>query len=203
MANFTFYTNPESRSVVIEWMLAELGLDCERVVLEFGTSMKSPEYLAINPFGKVPTLVDDGVVIYETAAICAYLADKYADKHLAPALNDPKRGLYYRWLFMAAGPWEAANINQFLNVDVAPEQEISVGYGSYSTTYQAIIQGLSQAKPYLCGEQFTAADVYVGAGVLWELKMGTLQPHPEILRYAEALQQRPSLAKIAAMFAQG
>lgn len=200
MNQMTFYTNPESRSVVVEWLLAELEIDCTRVTLDYGTSMKAPEYLAINPFGKVPALIDGDLVIYETAAICAYLADKYSDKGLAPALDDPKRGLYYRWLFLAAGPWEAANVDRLLKVAIAPEQEMFVGYGNYNTLYQAVIKGLTEAQPYLCGAQFTAADVYVGAGILWELKMGTLQPHPEILRYVDNLRLRPSLQTIAATF---
>jgi len=99
------YTNNFSRGVVVDWLLIELGIECERIEVAFQTEMKTPEYLKINPFGKVPVLVDGDVVVYELDAICAYLADKFADKGLAPALNDPKRGVYYRWLFFISGPW--------------------------------------------------------------------------------------------------
>ncbi|MFX6213611.1 glutathione S-transferase N-terminal domain-containing protein, partial [Acinetobacter baumannii] len=112
--------NKESRGVVIDWLLVELGVECERIEVAYRTEMKSPEYLKINPFGKVPVLVDGDVVIYELGAICAYLADKFSDKGLAPALNDPKRGLYYRWLFMMAGPWEAAGVDKALGIKVSP-----------------------------------------------------------------------------------
>ncbi|MFH4276097.1 glutathione S-transferase family protein, partial [Acinetobacter baumannii] len=88
------------------------------------------------------------------------------DKGLAPALNDPKRGLYYRWLFMMAGPWEAAGVDKALGIKVSPEQKMFVSYGDYNDAYQALIQGLSEANPYLCGEQFTVADVSVGAMLL-------------------------------------
>lgn len=192
MSQMTFYTHPYSRSRVVEIMLTELDVDCQRVQLEFGTTMKSPEYLAINPFGKVPTLVDGEVVIYELAAICAYLADKYADKNLAPALNDPKRGLYYRWLFMIAGPWAMATNDQALGVTVNHEQERSVGYGNYDTVYQALVTGLTQSSPYLCGEQFTAVDVFVGSHLIFLLSLDKLQPHPEITRYTDLLKHRPS-----------
>ena len=105
------YTNSFSRGVVVDWLLLELGIECERIEVAFKTEMKTPEYLQMNPFGKVPVLVDGDIVIYELGAICAYLADKFIDKGLAPALNDPKRGLYYRWLFFGAGPFAAASDN--------------------------------------------------------------------------------------------
>lgn len=192
MNNMTLYTNPQSRGLVVETLLTELGVDCQRITLEYNTSMKSAEYLAINPFGKVPTLVDGDVVIYELAAICTYLADKYADKGLAPALDDPKRGLYYRWMFMIAGPFSMAITDQTLGVTISKEQERSVGYGNYDTVYQALIQGLEQTAPYLCGEQFTAADVFVGRFLLFMLSVGSLKPHPTITRYTNTLLQRPS-----------
>lgn len=197
MNNMIFYTNPQSRSRVVEILLTELGVDCKRITLEYGTSMKSAEYLAINPFGKVPALVDGDVVIYELAAICAYLADKYADKGLAPALNDPKRGLYYRWLFMTAGSLSNALTDQMLGVNISKEQEKSVGYGNYDTAYQALIRGLEQATPYLCGEHFTAADVFVGSFLLYMLNFGGLKSHPAITQYTHTLLQRPSFKTVS------
>lgn len=192
MSQMTLYTNPQSRGRVVEILLAELGVDCQRIQLEYGTSMKAPQYLAINPFGKVPTLVDAGVAIYELPAICAYLTDKYADKGLAPALNDPKRGLYYRWLFMFAGPWAMASTDKALGVSVPKDQEGSVGYGNYDTAYHALITGLAEASPYLCGEQFTTADIYVGSYLLFLLSIGRIEPHANILNYVNGLKDRPS-----------
>ncbi|MCG5226381.1 glutathione S-transferase family protein [Acinetobacter pittii] len=187
------YTNKESRGVVIDWLLVELGVECERIEVAYKTEMKSPEYLKLNPFGKVPVLVDGDVVIYELGAICAYLADKFSEKGLAPALDDPKRGLYYRWLFVMAGPWEAAGVDKALGIEVSPEQKMFVGYGDYNDAYQALVQGLSEANPYVCGEQFTAADVSVGAMLLWQLKMGAIESHPAITRYVETIKQREGL----------
>ena len=197
----TLYTNTQSRGVVVDWLILDLGIEVERIEVAYGTEMKSPEFLKLNPFGKVPVLVDGDVVIYELDAICAYLADKFSEKGLAPALNDPKRGLYYRWLFFGAGPFAAASDNEHLNVQVAPEQKMFMGYGDYQDTYQALIQGLEQASPYLCGSQFTAADISLGAMIMWQLKMNLLQPHPAIERYVVAIQQRESLKNNPALFA--
>ncbi|ENU22524.1 hypothetical protein F993_02978 [Acinetobacter proteolyticus] len=194
------YTNNFSRGVVVDWLLIELGIECERIEVAFQTEMKAPEYLKINPFGKVPVLVDDGIVVYELDAICAYLADKFADKGLAPALNDPKRGVYYRWLFFISGPWEAASTNKMLGVDVAPDQKSSVGYGDYQDAYNAFVQGLSEVDLYLCGKQFTAADVTVAAMLFWQLKMGEIESHPAIEHYLENIKQRPSYQKFAEFF---
>ena len=187
------YTNQQSRGVVVEWLFLELGVEYERIELAYNTTMKAPEYLKINPFGKVPTLVDDTVVIYELGAICAYLTDKFAEKQLAPALNDPKRGVYYRWLFFTSGPWESLTVDQMRGVHIQPEQKMFVGYGDYNDAYQALVQGLREANPYVCGEQFTAADVSVGAMLLWQLKMKTIESHPAITRYVETIKQREGL----------
>lgn len=196
----TLYTNTQSRGVVVDWLILDLGIAVERKEIAYGTEMKSPEFLNINPFGKVPVLVDGDVVVYELDAICAYLADKFFDKGLAPALDDPKRGLYYRWLFFAAGPFAAASDNQHLQINVTAEQKMFMGYGDYADTYQALVKGLSQVSPYLCGEQFTVADISLGAMLMWQLKMGYLKSHPAIERYVEAIQQRESFQKNPALF---
>ena len=179
----TLYTNTQSRGVVVDWLILDLGIEVKRIEVAYGTEMKSPEFLKLNPFGKVPVLVDGDVVIYELDAICAYLADQFSEKGLAPALNDPKRGLYYRWLFFGAGPFAAASDNEHLNVQVAPEQKMFMGYGDYQDTYQALIQGLEQAM------------------IMWQLKMNLLKPHPAIERYVLAIQQRESLKNNPALFA--
>ncbi|WP_340600874.1 glutathione S-transferase family protein [Acinetobacter sp. HZNU-JH01] len=194
------YTNSFSRGVVVDWLLIELGIECERIEVAFDTEMKTPEYLKINPFGKVPVLVDDDVVIYELGAICAYLTDKFVEKGLAPALNDPQRGVYYRWLFFISGPWEAAATDRMLGVGVNPEQKSSVGYGDYDDAYNAFVIGVGEAAPYLCGEQFTTADVLVAAMLFWQLKMEEIQPHPAIARYLDHVSKRPSYEKFAEFF---
>lgn len=194
------YSNAQSRGLVIEWLLIELGAEFEKIELAYHTEMKSEFYLKINPFGKVPTLVDGDVVIYEMPAICAYLADKFFDQGLAPALDDPKRGLYFRWLFFAAGPWDAATTDRALKVEITDEQKMHIGYGNFQDTYTALIQGLEQAQPYLCGEQFTVADVFVGSMLFWQLKMAEIESHPAIGKYLNSIKNRKNLRNNQALF---
>ncbi len=111
-----FYTNPMSRGRTVRWMLEEVGQPYRTELLDYAGAMKAPGYLAINPMGKVPALTHGASVVTEGSAICAYLADAFPDAGLAPPMGDPRRGTYYRWLFFAAGPFEAAVINQVLGV---------------------------------------------------------------------------------------
>lgn len=194
------YSNAQSRGLVIEWLLIELGAEFEKIELAYHTEMKSESYLKINPFGKVPTLVDGDVVIYEMPAICAYLADKFFDQGLAPALDDPKRGLYFRWLFFAAGPWDAAMTDRALKVEITDEQKMHIGYGNFQDTHTALIQSLEQAQPYLCGEQFTVADVFVGSMLFWQLKMAEIESHPAIEKYLNSIKNRKNLRNNQALF---
>ncbi len=194
------YSNAQSRGLVIEWLLIELGAEFEKIELAYHTEMKSESYLKINPFGKVPTLVDGDMVIYEMPAICAYLADKFFDQGLAPALDDPKRGLYFRWLFFAAGPWDAATTDRALKVEITDEQKMHIGYGNFQDTYTALIQGLEQAQPYLCGEQFTVADVFVGSMLFWQLKMAEIESNPAIEKYLNSIKSRKNLRNNQALF---
>ena len=123
-----FYTNPRSRGAIVRWMLEEVGQPYETQILDYGTTMKAPEYLALNPMGKVPAIVHDGVVVTEGAAICTYLAETFPEAGLAPTAAE--RGAYYRWMFFGAGPVEAAVTNKALGVQVPPERKGAVGYGS-------------------------------------------------------------------------
>ena len=184
-----FYTNPMSRGRIARWMLEEVGRPYRTEVLEYASSMKSPEYLAINPMGKVPAIRHGATVVTECAAICAYLADAFPEAGLAPALGD--RGAYYRWLFFAAGPVEAATTNRSLGVVAAPEREMMVGYGSYETTMAVLEQAVSQAD-YIAGDQFTAADVYVGSQIGFGLRFGSLEKRPAFLSYWERISSRPA-----------
>lgn len=188
------YGNQESRSVVLQWLFLELGVEYEYVELAYHTQMKAPDYLSINPYGKVPTLVDDNVIIYEMAAICAYLADKFNESGFAPALNDPKRGLYYRWLF-TVDLWANASSHHHLGVQIQPEQTMYMEYGDYETAYQALIKGLAEASPYVCGQQFTVADIYLSSFLLFQLKFNQIQPHPQIEKYLKPIREREMLKK--------
>lgn len=161
-ASLTFYTHPMSRGRTARWMLEECGVPYDTVLLEYGTTMKAPDYLAINPMGKVPALRHGQAVVTEVAAICAYLADLFPDKSLAPAVGTPARAAYYRWLFFCAGPLESAATAKALNLLAPNERAAMVGYGSYADVMNTLEQAVSQG-PYLCGDHFTAVDLYVGA----------------------------------------
>jgi glutathione S-transferase len=154
----TFYTHPMSRGRIARWMLEEVGHPYETVVLHYGTSMKSPDYLAVNPMGKVPAIRHCDVVVTETAAICAYLADAYPDTGLAPPSGNARRGPYYRWLFFAAGPVEAAVTAKSMGLLAPADKKAMAGYGSFEEVVDTLERGISEG-PYLCGDQFTAADV--------------------------------------------
>jgi glutathione S-transferase len=143
MAELVLYTNPMSRGRIARWMLEEIGAPYRTEILDYGTTMKAPAYLTINPMGKVPAIRHGDTVVTECAAICAYLADAFPDAKLAPAPAD--RGSYYRWLFFAAGPLEAAVSDRALGVEVPPEKQMMVGYGSYALTMDTLEKAVSAA----------------------------------------------------------
>ena len=186
-----FYTNPMSRGRIVRWMLEEVGRPYRTEVLDYGTTIKGPEYLRINPMGKVPALRHGDTVVTEAAAICCYLADAFPDAGLAPPPADRLRGPYYRWLFFAAGPLEAAAVNAALGVTVPPERKAMVGYGDLPDMLSAIEDALA-GRDYLVGNRFTAADVYVGSNIGWGMRFGTLEKRPELERYFERLIARPA-----------
>lgn len=185
--NLTFYTNPMSRGQIARWMLEEVGCEYETVILEYGDSMKSPAYLAINPMGKVPTIKHGDVVVTECAAICAYLADAFPEASLAP--NPSDRASYYRWLFYAAGPVEAAVTNKSLGYEVSLDQERMAGYGNYDRVI-SVLDNLLQEYPYVIGDSFSAADVYLGSHIVWGMEFGTIEPRPAFEQYATRVQSR-------------
>ncbi len=189
------YSNPQSRGTIAQWMLEEVGVPYRLEVLEYGEAMKTPDYLAINPMGKVPALRHGQTVVTEGAAICAYLADAFPDAGLAPAPGD--RGAYYRWLFFSAGPAEAAITNKMLGTEVSEEQEKMVGYGTYDLVVSTLEQAVSTGN-YVAGPTFTAADVYVGAQIGWGMRFKTLPPRPAFERYWTRLADRPACKKIMA-----
>ena len=191
-----FHTHPRSRGRVVRWMLEELGVGYHTEVHEYGETVKAAEYLAVNPMGKVPAIRHRGTVVTETAAICAYLADAFPDAGLAPPAG--ARGAYYRWLFFAAGPLEAAVTNRFLGFEVPADKEGMVGYGNF----QAVMDTLEHAvggKRHLAGERFSAADVYVGSHVGWGLEMGSIEARGAFADYWARLRDRPARRRADAL----
>ena len=185
-----FYTNPMSRGRIVRWMLEEVGRPYRTVVLDYGTTMKAPEYLAINPMGKVPAVVWRGVTVTECAAICAWLADACPEAGLAPALGDPARGTYLRWLFFASGPLEAAVTARSLGLLAPPDKAAMAGYGSFDQVVDALETAVSGDGPWILGERFSAADVYVGSQIGWGLQFKTLPERDAFKAYAGRLLQR-------------
>ncbi|WP_417232243.1 glutathione S-transferase family protein [Brevundimonas sp.] len=189
-----FYTNPMSRGRIVRWMLEELGQPYRTEVLEYGTTMKAPAYLAINPMGKVPAVAWRGVVVTECAAICAWLADAFPKAGLAPAFDDPARGPWLRWLFFAAGPLEAAVTAKSLGLLAPADKAMQAGYGSFESTIDTLETAVARG-PYILGDRFSAADVYVGSQIIWGLMFRTLPERPAFKAYADRLSTRPAAVR--------
>jgi glutathione S-transferase len=188
------YTNPMSRGRIARWMLEEIGQPYKVEVVDYGTTMKSPAYLAINPMGKVPALRHGDAVVTETAAICAYLADAFPQARLAPPPGDRLRAPYYRWLFFSAGPVEAATSNKALGFVVPPERERMIGYGSFAQVMDALEAAVSRGD-YLVGNSFTAADVYVGSQIGFGMIFGTMEKRPAFEKYWQGISSRPAMTR--------
>jgi glutathione S-transferase len=187
----TLYHSAPSRSMVARWMLEEVGEPYEIRVLDLKKGeQKRPEYLAVNPMGKVPALVHDDVVVTEVAAICCYLADAFPKAGLAVPVGDRQRGTYLRWLFFGPGCLEAAIIDRMLKREGGNPG--SLGYGDFDTTMDVVAKAVS-ARPYIAGERFTAADVVIGSSILWGMDLVKIVPErPEFRAYVQRLNQRPA-----------
>jgi glutathione S-transferase len=185
----TFYTNPQSRGRITRWMLEEVGEPYETVALQYYTSMKSPEYLSVNPMGKVPALVHDGKVVTENAAICTYLAMTFPDA----GLMAEDKAAYFRWMFFAAGPLEQAVVNASFGWLTKDQQDKRrAGYGDLHDVVQALTGHLA-ANEYIADGRFTAADVYVGSQIGWGMQFGTIPANETLAAYWDRLKDRPAL----------
>jgi glutathione S-transferase len=191
----TLYTHPQSRGRIARWALEEAGVAYETQAVEYGTTMKGEDYLSVNPMGKVPAIVHNGHIVTECAAICAYLAEAFPEAGLAPGAGE--RADYYRWLFFAAGPVEQAVTNNHAQFVPSPEQGRMFGYGSFDATVDVLEKAVS-AHPYIAGDRFTAADIYVGSAVGWGTMFGTLPKRPAFLDYFARLSSREAFQRAAA-----
>ena len=192
-APLRFFYHPQSRARMVRWMLEECDAVYEPVRLEFGGTMKSPDYLALNPMGKVPALQHGNTMVTETGAILAYLADLYPEKKLAPALGSAERGSYYRWLFLVAGPVEAvstAKAEGWLQ-NQTERQALSAGFGRFDDVLRSLQLAVA-GKRYACGDHFTAADLYLASYIGWSMQEGSLPSLPAFQDYALPLLQRPA-----------
>ena len=184
------YYHPMSRAVTTHWMLTELNAPHEQIVVDFLAGENStPEYRAINPMGKIPALVDDGVVVTETAAICAYLADKFPEKGFAPPPTSTARARYYRYLFFAGTTLEPMfSVHQMGITDYSPQ---SVGWGDLERC-TATIESLVPDTDWAMGTQFTTADVVFGGTLDFFVQLGWLkEPTAKVANYVRRIKDRP------------
>jgi glutathione S-transferase len=168
-------------------MLEEVGQPYDTEIMDFASTMKGDAYRAINPMMKVPAIVHRGQLVTEGAAIIAYLADVFPDVGLGP--RDEEKADYYRWMFFAAGPIEQAVTNKAAGFEPTPERGRMFGYGRFDLAVNTLADHLAN-RPFVCGDRFTAADVYVGSQVLWGTQFGTMPSLPPFLAYGERLSVR-------------
>lgn len=189
MARFLFYTHPMSRGQIARWALHETGADYEQRLVEYGP--RPADFLAHNPMGKLPTIVDrhggGERVVTEAAAICHYLAEMHPEAGLLP--RDDEKADYFRWLLFAAGPVEQAVTARSMGWEVPGDKEMMVGFGNFDRVVDTLAKWF-ETHDYVCGDRFTMADVYVGAQVDWGQAFGTIPPRPALEAYAERLRAR-------------
>jgi glutathione S-transferase len=198
LADLTLYHAAPSRSSIARWMLEELGEPYDLHVLSLAKGeQQAPDYLAVNPMGKVPALKHGDAVITEAAAICTYLADEFPQAQLNVPVGDPRRGTYLRWLFFAPSCIEPAITDRAFPRKEEPRRGM-LGYGDFDTV-MAVVAGAVEPGPYLMGEQFTAADVVLGSTLRWGMMFGILPKRPEFVAYVGRLEQRPALKRAVAL----
>ncbi|MEO7097517.1 MAG: glutathione S-transferase family protein [Polyangiales bacterium] len=191
----TLYHHPFSRAATTIWTLEEIGEPYElRYVDIMAGKQKSPEILALNPMGKLPTLTDGDEVVTENAAIALYLADRYASGRLAPRLDDPKRATYLRWSLFAPSVIEPGSLAKASKWEFKPSQ---AGWGDHETMMTAMESALG-GRDFILGDQFSIADVIFGGTVRFMLRFGMLEPRPLFTAYNDRLALRPALQKAEA-----
>ena len=189
----TLYHNPQSRSAGARVLLEALGVDYAVVPIDFASGQnRTPEFLAINPLGKLPTLVHDGAVVTEQVAITIYLADRFSAGQLAPALDDPLRGPYLRWLAFYGACFEPALVDHaYKREPIVPS---AAPYRDYDTVIAMVADQLARG-PWLLGERFTAADVLWGTALRWTTGFGIVPKLPVITDYIERVSANPAFVR--------
>ncbi|WJR78300.1 glutathione S-transferase family protein [Bradyrhizobium sp. NP1] len=184
------YWSPRSRSFSAIWLLEESGLPYERVLTDITKgAQKAPEFLRINPMGKVPALTDGDAALGDSAAICTYIGDRYPETALAPAANDPLRARYLQWLFFSPGCIEPAMIQIFTKIEVPAS---TAAWGSATQTFDVLDQALEKG-PWILGERFSAADIMIGSGLIFAVRRFKMVPsRPAFERYMDLCEARPA-----------
>jgi glutathione S-transferase len=194
------YHSRQSRSVRPRWLLEEIGAPYELVTLDMQKGEhKTPAYMKVHPHGAVPALVDGDLQLFESAAICAYLADKFPEKRLAPPVGTPARGLYYQWMVYSIATLEPPVIDVFMQTAMLPEAERSPAVlAAARKKFGDVANVLEQAlgtRPFLLGEQFTAVDVMIGSTLGWAQMLGLLEGKKTLQEYVQRLSERPASQK--------
>jgi len=189
----TLYWSPRSRSFTALWLLEETERPYERVLIDISTgAQKTPDYLAINPMGKVPALRDGEATVAEAAAICAYVAERYPDARLAPPLGDPRRAKYFQWLAFSPGCIEPAIIQIFTKIEVPSR---TAGWGDATQVFDVLDQAL-ETGPWLLGDEFSAADIMIGSGLNFAINVFKMVPsRPSFQRYLARCTVRPAFQR--------
>ena len=194
------YHSPRSRSVRPRWLLEEIGAPYELVALDMSKSEhKTSQYMKIHPHGAVPAFVDGDLTMFESAAICAYLADKFPEKQLAPAVGTAARGLYYQWMVYSMATLEPPVLQVFMHTVMLPEDQRSTaaaaeGREKFGEVARVLEQAL-MGKSFILGERFSAADVMLGSTLSWAQFMGLLEGHPDLEAYVRRLSERPAFQR--------
>ena len=185
----TLYHNPHSRSTVVHYMLHELGQPFEIVPIDLkAEEQKKPEFLKINPMGKIPVLRDGATIVTESPAILVYLADKFPKAGLAPLLTDPERGAYLRWMFFYGSCFEPACIDLAMKRETPPSM---AGWGKPGDALDTL-SGALKSRPWLLGDRFSAADVLTGSGLAYMMGFKVIPERPEYRDYVQRMQARPA-----------
>lgn len=187
------YWAPRTRSFTTLWMMEETGKPYERILIDTNAgAQKSPDYLAINPMGKVPALKDGDATLAEAAAICAYVADRYPDAHLEPSIDDPRRAKYLYWMFFAPSCIEPAIVQIFTKLEMPAS---SAGWGEATQVFDVLDRAVEKG-PWLLGDDFSAADVVIGAGLNFAIRLFKMAPaRPSFDRYLDRCAARPAFQR--------
>jgi len=187
------YWSPRSRSFSALWLLEEVGEPYERVLTDISTgAQKKPEFLKINPMGKVPALTDGEACVAEAAAVCAYVVERYPDKNLAPPIGHPLRGRYLQWLFFSPGCIEPAILQIYTKLEIPSS---TAAWGDATQVFDVLDQTLAK-NPWILGDEFSAADIMIGSGLYFAIRAFKLvASRPNFDRYLDACAARPAFQR--------
>lgn len=187
------YWSPRSRSFTALWLMEETGVPYERVLIDIQKgSQRTLEFLEVNPMGKVPALQDGDATMAEAAAICAYVAERYPDAKLAPPVGDPARAKYLYWLFYGPGCIEPAVVQLATKIEMNP---VAAGWGDAQRVIDVLDAAL-QEGPWLLGENFSAADIVIGSGLNFGVRLFKIMPsRPSFDAYIARCMQRPAFQR--------